>query len=142
MRLTAFVAFLGFVVTTMAQAGDYAVGQIWSYRTRPGEEASHVIIDKIERNSTLGQIYHVTLRGVRMKNLNMSSGFQDLLPHLPLAKESLDKSVTALIGAGKADPEFLDGYREWKTAFDAGKAGVWKASLKQIVGTLEKAINP
>lgn len=132
---------LGIAMTTVAQAANYAVGQIWSYRTRAGEENSRVIIDKIEDDRTLGKIYHVTIKGVKVKNPKIAGGFSDRLQHLPLSQASLDGSVLKLIGTGKSDPSFQQGYREWKTAFDAGKAGIWTVSIEKIVGAVEKAIN-
>ncbi|PRH88878.1 hypothetical protein C5L14_06595 [Labrys okinawensis] len=132
---------LGIAMTTMAQAANYAVGQIWSYRTRAGEENSRVIIDKIEDARTLGKIYHVTIKGVKVKNPKIAGGISDTLQHLPLSQASLDGSVLKLIGTGKSDPSFQEGYREWKTAFDGDKAGIWTVSIEKIVGAVEKAIN-
>jgi len=47
--LTRFLCILG--LTSAAQAGEIALheGDCWSYRTRPSEEASFLVIRKIER---------------------------------------------------------------------------------------------
>ena len=37
-------------------------------------------------------------------------------------------------------PDFAEGYDEWKTAFDKGKAGIWKVTVSEIVVVLEEAL--
>ena len=49
-----------------AKASDYSEGQVWSYKTRAGEESSTVLINKVEQNDKLGKIYHISLDGVKV----------------------------------------------------------------------------
>ena len=53
---------------------DYAVGQVWEYKTRPGEEASRIYIAKIDENEKLGRIFHIYIDGLTIKNKHTDAG--------------------------------------------------------------------
>ncbi|GLS17657.1 hypothetical protein GCM10007874_06720 [Labrys miyagiensis] len=129
------------LATSAAQGRDYAVGQIWSYRTRPGEEASRILIDKIEDHAKLGHIFHISIADVKIQNGLAPGGYSYSLPHLPVSQRTMDTSVVALVGQGGPNPAFEEGYAQWKPAFDAGKAGIWTITLSGIVGVVEKGLN-
>ena len=134
--LMSLLAFLGF-----ARAADFSEGQVWSYKTRAGEEASTFLINKIEFHPKLGSIYHVSVSGVKIKNPRTPTGITSELPHFPVSKETLNKSITKLAGKSKINPEYQQGYQEWKSAFDKGDAGIFTIPVAEIVGVVEKAIN-
>lgn len=126
---------------TNAAAHDFKEGQVWSYRTRPHEAGSTLLINKIEANSKLGPIFHISLSGLKIKNPRASSGFSDRLPHSPVSQQTLDRSVVALIGNAAPDPAYLEGHATWKKAFDAGQGGIFTITVAEIVDTIEQAIN-
>lgn len=125
-----------------AEASQFSVGQIWSYKTRSGEEASTVLINKIETHPKLGEIFHVSIFGVKVKNSKVAGGLSTELPHFPVSGETLNKSVTKLVGQRQPNPEYIDGYNFWKQAFDNGEAGIFTITLAEIVGVVEESINP
>jgi hypothetical protein len=125
----------------MAKASDYTEGQVWSYKTRPGEEQSTVLINKIETHEKLGKIFHISVSKVKVKNRQVEGGITTDLPHFPVSEETLKKSVTRLIGKQTQNPNYIEGYKTWKAAFDAGKAGIFTISVAEIVGFIEEAIN-
>ena len=50
-----------FSIFGLAKANEYSEGQIWSYKTRPGEEKSTVLINKVESHEKLGKIFHISV---------------------------------------------------------------------------------
>lgn len=126
---------------SFAKAAEYSEGQVWSYKTRAGEEKSTVLINKIEINEKLGKIYHISLNEVKVKNPHIAGSFSNDLPHFPVSEETMKKSLIKLVGKSAPNPGYLEGYNTWKAAFDAGEAGIFTISVSEIVGFIEDAIN-
>ncbi|AXQ27833.1 hypothetical protein D0B54_03700 [Solimonas sp. K1W22B-7] len=63
-----------------------------------------------------------------------------MLPHFPVAKETLDKSVVARRCAPARAVDCQGGYGMWKEAFDAGKGDVFTISVAEIVSVRGQAI--
>ena len=130
-----------FSILGLTNANGYSEGQVWSYKTRPGEEESTVLINKVESHEKLGKIFHISVSGVKVKNPHIAGGFSSDLPHFPVSEETLKKSLTKLAGKSKPNPEYLEGYNTWKEAFDAGQAGIFTISVSEIIGFVEVTIN-
>lgn len=118
----------------------YAEGQIWHYRTRPGEEGSVVAIRRVEtvpEAGALGPVFHVSILGVKI-----GDRFGTTLPHLPVARETLDASVTRRAKGKLELPPVEEGIAEWRAA----RGGVFTLDLAAIVGlaqtTLAGAVLP
>src|SRR5262249_14963687 len=143
-RMPSAVAALLLVLSLLmsqAQATDFAEQQVWSYRTRKGEEGSTLLINKVENDPNLGQIFHISVAKVRVRNRHAPSGVIDELPHFPVSKQTLEASCTKLVGKSAPNPEYVEGYNEWKRAFDQGKAGVFTISVAEIVQIVEDTLN-
>ena len=125
------------------EIADYEVGQVWEYKTRPGEEASRIYIARIDENERLGRIFHIYVDGLKIKNKHTDSGYQTALRHSPVDKSTLDSSVTELIliDAEKDVPDVSEGYKVWKEAFDSGRAGVFNIPVARIIESIESIIN-
>src|SRR5260221_695182 len=119
----------------------FTPGQVWTYNTRPGEEASRIVICRVDADPKLGQIVHIHVNGLRLKNKHLPGGFSDQIGHMPYSGDALHKSVTKLESTSAALPTFEDGYREWRSAFDQGKAGVWTSSVSEAIGGMESVLN-
>jgi hypothetical protein len=128
-------------IFSFAKAADYSEGQLWAYKTRAGEEKSTVLINKIETHQKLGKIFHISVDGVRVKNIHIHGGVSSELPHFPVSEETLKKSLSKLLGKRKPNPNYIEGYNTWKSAFDAGEAGIFTISVSEIVGFVEDTIN-
>ena len=120
---------------------NFQPGQVWTYNTRPGEEASRVVICRVEADPKLGEIVHIHVRGVRMKNKHAPDTPIDVIGHMPYVSDALRKSLTTLESSGAALPKFEDGYRQWRAAFDKGKAGAWTLPLAEAIAGMEAAMN-
>lgn len=125
----------------IASAQDFSEGQVWSYKTRKGEENSRVLINQVEENQKLGKIFHISVSGVKVKNPRIAGGISTDLPHFPVSAETLKKSLTKLEGKRQPNPDYYEGYQTWKSAFDKGEAGIFTIDVADIVGVVETAIN-
>lgn len=123
------------------QNEKFAVGQIWEYQTRAGEEKSTLTIVGVEKHKKLGTIINIYVDGLKIKNAHADNGLSHEIQHLPFSKEAIDKSVTKLIRTTKNLPDYKAGYNEWKTAFDAGKAGVFTITVKESIDVMEETLN-
>jgi hypothetical protein len=138
-KLVALMSLLS--IFGIAEASDYSEGQVWSYKTRLGEEQSTVLINKIETHERLGKIFHISVDGVKVRNRHSKNGVTTEFPHFPVSEETLRKSVIKLLGKKAPNPEYIEGYKTWKAAFDAGEAGIFTISVSEIVGFVEELIN-
>jgi hypothetical protein len=119
----------------------YQVGQVWSYRTRPQEPQATLTVVKVESHPKLGTIVHISLEGLQMKHPQAPGGYSNTLSHLPMAVEALDRSVVKLLHEKAPLPDFQEGYSEWRSAFDAGEAGIFTVTVAEAVGFAETAMN-
>ena len=119
----------------------YKVGQKWSYSTRPGEETSYLIILKIDNDPKLGKIIHIAMRGLKMKNRRSPDGISENVDHMPFSEEAIEKSGLKLLKEQTELPDFEQGYRMWREAFDAGRAGVYTITVAEAVNVMEATLN-
>lgn len=120
----------------------YRVGQVWAYRTRPGEESSNLYIVRVSSSGKGGDVYSIYLDGLSLKNPYVEGGIQHIMPHSPLTAESLDSSVTSLISEWTREPEgFAEAYEEWRTEFDNQRAGAFILPVAQILQMIEDSVS-
>lgn len=138
----AILLLLGLLAAAVpALAADYAVGQVWSYKTRPGEEGSKLYIVRIDRELASEPIFHIYVDGLQLKNPLMEGGIQKNLPHAPVTQKALDGSVVELLESDALLPNIAEGYSMWRLAFGRGQAGVFNVPVDQIIGIIEEAFN-
>ena len=92
----------------------YLAGQVWTYRTRPGEEASRLVILKVDPHETLGHIIHVRIEGVSFAYAKASDTDAGVIPFLPFTQDAITRSVIDLITSRTNLPDFSDEYEVWK----------------------------
>ncbi|HEV7819733.1 MAG TPA: hypothetical protein VGO84_01040 [Burkholderiales bacterium] len=125
---------LGFQVIACAQ--NYEVGQLWSYKTRPQEKDSTLMVLHIDNTSKLGQVVFVGVKDVRI--LHPSGKVLSSMSPLPFTKDALDRSVIKLIGKTDKLMNFDFGYQKWKEAQFAGKRPpTYIKPVAEIIGSLE-----
>lgn len=129
------------LVMGASSAHDYAVGQVWTYRINPGDEGSTLQINKIEQDPKLGAIFHISVFGLHIPNPRVTGGILKELLHLPVSKETLDKSVKSIVNAPVRPVSYEEGYAHWKQAFDAGNAGIYTISVAEIVTLAEQTMS-
>ena len=125
------------------KAGDskFKVGQKWSYRARPGEEASYFIVVKIDNDPNLGRIIHIAMHGLKIKNPQSPKGLSETVSHMPFAEEAIEKSEVKLLKEKVELPDFKEGYQLWREAFDAGRGGIYTITVAEAVSVMETILN-
>jgi hypothetical protein len=142
MRRPSFIALLAslFGLIGPASAQEFAVGQVWNYKTRSVEPGSTLTIVRIDRFQT-ATIIHISLADVRVKSPLAPNGISSEASHVPIAESALRDSVTTLAGTTDRLPNYQEGYKIWREAFDAGKAGYFTISVSECVDVFEKTLN-
>lgn len=119
---------------------DIKPGQLWECAARPGDEDSCILVNLVEDDPGLGQIFHIGVLNVQIANPLAPDGVTTELPHFPVSGQTLQESLTRLIGIREPDPAYEEGYRIWREAFDEGKAGIFTVPVAQIVEIVEQSI--
>lgn len=141
-RMRKFLAAVGLLMVMGASsARDYAAGQVWKYHVNSGDESSTLQINKVEQDPKLGAIYHISVFRLHISNPRVAGGIQTELPHLPVSKETLDKSVETLVNAPLRPVAYEEGYTYWKKEFDAGHAGIYTMSVAEIITLAEQTMS-
>jgi hypothetical protein len=136
-----FAATALLLVMGTSSARDYAAGQVWTYHVNPNDEGSTLQINKIEQDPKLGTIFHISVFGLRISNPRVAGGILTELAHLPVSKDTLDKSVESLVNIPLRPVSYEEGYAHWKQAFDAGHAGIYTISVAEIVTLAEQTMS-
>lgn len=133
--LLAAIVTLAFATSPMAAGREkpLKVGQEWRFEGRPDDPHPTLVIDRIEELPNIGEVVHVSLRGVRIRNPRAPGGFSDQLPHMPFARQALEKSVTVMLHDSVALPPYQEGYAEWKRA----RAGAFSISVREALDYVE-----
>jgi hypothetical protein len=82
----------------------FAVGQVWAYHTRAGEESSRIRVLQVDVTAHAGVIVHVSVDGVSIHNPVNTSKPTQTIGFMPIAETALDASVTDLV---EDDPNFV-----------------------------------
>ena len=119
---------------------QFRAGQVWRYRTRPGEEGSRMIVGRVEQSARGDVFVHVQLDGLDILNPQAPSGRSTMIQHLPIAEAPLAASVVEMIAEDAAVEDFEEGYLLWRESYVAGNGGVFALELAEIVGVMEQTI--
>lgn len=117
------------------------VGQVWRYKTRDSETESRVTIGKIETIEKLGTIVHVKITGLKMQSPSAPDGISKSISHSPMVEQQLVESLVAVTNESADLSGFDEGYKLWLEAYQTGKGGVFTIEVKEIVNTIEFAMN-
>lgn len=114
-----------------AQTPRYREGQVWAYRTRPGDAGSLLKIQRIEQQGGR-QIYHISIIGVHFH----TPGITGMLPHEPVSQETLDRSVTEQHADPGTFPSADQGIAEWRRA----RGGVFTVTVAETLDFTDRVI--
>lgn len=115
-------------IPTSVKDEKFVPGQVWSYKTRHGEELSTLTILRVESTPKLGTIVHVRIDGIRFKSCNGGSG-PEHLGHAPFNKDALEMSVTKLLRTESQIPNYAEGYQEWLSHC----GGIYTISVAEVI---------
>jgi hypothetical protein len=128
-------------MTTEVTDAKYKVGQVWSYKARSQEPASTFTVVRVEADSKLGTIVHISLQGLKIRNSLNKDGYSETIAHMPFAEKAIDASVTRLLQENAKLPDYEGGYDEWRGAFDKQKAGIFSITVAEAVDVMESALS-
>ncbi len=106
-------------------ASKFHAGQVWAFTPPTNQPNARITILRVESDSKLGTIVHIAISGV-----SYGDG-QTQIHHLPFAESAVERSVTTLERESGPVPDFAEGYRMWRQAFDAGKGGVFTITVAE-----------
>lgn len=127
--------FLAVFSFSFSHASNLQEGQVWAYKTRSGESDSTLTVLKIEQYKDLGQVVHVRIDGIRMRNPIKGNIVTDI-PHLPFRSAAIQRSITKLIHKSSSVPNFKEGYGTWRQAYDTGKAGAFETDVAATLNAM------
>lgn len=119
---------------------DFSVGQVWKYKARPHESESEITIVAMDSDDEFGSIVHIYVADVDIPNPKAPGGKTSFIGHLPYAEQALRESVTELVGTADSLPDFEDGYKLWKRAFDNGEAGVFEVAVSEAIEGVQQNV--
>jgi len=134
-------AALGLAFCGVARDVEIKEGDCWTYATRPGEEGSFLVIRKIETLPKVGEVVHISVFGVKIKNAADRTGFTGEVAHLPVAGENLRASLKDKVEKKVPDIAWKTGYGVWRKGFDAQRAGVFRKSVSECITYVEESLN-
>ena len=138
--LPAIVLALLAVVGAEPSAGQeksLKVGEEWGFQGRSADPKPTLVILKIESLPKLGEVVHISVRGVRIRNPHVQGGSTDTLPHLPVSRQAVERSVTKLLRSSVIVPDYSEGYEQWKRA----SGGAFTTSVREALDFVEKALS-
>jgi hypothetical protein len=115
----------------------FHVGDVWEYKTRPGEEHSRLTIVRIDDSPELGIIVHVAVDNLTWKDCQ-DSPIPESVPHMPFARKAVEASVTKQVASVRSLPDYKNGYGEWKEAYSKKRAGIYIVAVQDEVSVAEK----
>ena len=119
----------------------HKVGQVWSYKTRANESKSTFIVVKVDAHPKYGNIIHIAVRDLKMKNSRSADGVSDKINHMPFAEKAISKSAVKMLKAKAELPDFKEGYNLWREAFDQERAGFYTVTVAEAVKITEEGLN-
>jgi hypothetical protein len=145
------LAVLGAALISCGKPGDdaphpaipsrYSPGGEYSFAGRSVDPGARFIVLHVDSHPKDGNIVHVAIHGIKIKNPQAPTGFAENVQHLPIAEAALEKSGPKLIRAGAPVPEFKEAYQLWRKPFDQGKAGIWTMPLAECLEAMEQSLN-
>lgn len=133
MRFMAICALVA--ACSLANAVELQAGQVWAYKTRPGEPGSKLTVLKVEKYDDLGRVVHIRVDGIQMRNPAKGNVISDV-PHMPFKDAAVQSSITKLLSQSTSIPEFQEGYDTWKKAYLTGQAGAFDTSVSATLDAM------
>ncbi len=112
-------------------------GQIWSYVSRAGEEASKLTIIDADYSNANQEIVHISVDG--LIKIDKSTGDIKIwsIDHMPFDVRMITPILLKLVS--NIEIESNEGYLYWREEFENGRAGVWSNSLLDVIDIIENS---
>jgi len=113
------------------------VGECWGYQTRLHETESYIVIRKVEDMPKLGQVWHVSIFDLAVKNPTIPEKPFPYILHVAISEEQLLESLTQKLDRSIPDKDWEEGYNIWLK----GDGGAFSVPLSECVTAIEEVIN-
>lgn len=90
----------------------YAAGQVWTYKTPAGFEASRIIIGAIATCANGQNIICFSVMDAPMNNTNGEVG-TITIPFIPMSEDAFTRTVKEQVGQSDPPESFSNGLRAW-----------------------------
>jgi hypothetical protein len=127
-------------MTALLPLPELAAGQLWRCKGRNPAEVPLVLINRIDQHPLDGEIYHVSITGVQIRNPSAPGGLVTALPHIPVIRQTFQRSEAEFVRLQEPDPAYLEGYAQWKSEFEAGTAGSFGVAFAEVLDFIERAL--
>jgi hypothetical protein len=126
------------LVCACTQSPELAPGQIWGYDNRTGEGASTIQILHIERGTSLGDVYFVSVRALDVRRLGRKIRTTTVWP-LAFTREALTRSLRSYQWSEKVDRPYLKQLDLWLREAREGRAAerTFTVSIKDALDQIE-----
>lgn len=111
-------------------------GQEWEYKTRPNETDSTLVIGQLEIHKEMGEIVHITVKNVKVRNPSANDGVGKHIQHIPISKASLENCLTKIKNENEVAEGIEQGIQEWRNA----EGGVFDLSVSEAVQCIEDVL--
>src|SRR5262245_54798281 len=122
--------------------GKYQPGQIWKYHTRPGEEASRLVVCQVNTHTGYGSIIFVNVRDLVIKVPFAFEITINKLAYLPLTERAIDESVIELENDDVAIPDFFEGYQQLREALKSEEGDAFTLPVYDLLQMIESSAGP
>ncbi|MFC5576519.1 hypothetical protein ACFPOA_00655 [Lysobacter niabensis] len=122
------------------QPPDFAAGQLWRCAGRSAEESPLLLINRVDPHPRGGEIFQVSIAGVRVRKPAEASGITTSLPHVPVIRQTFERSQAEFVRLQAPDPAYLSGHAQWKREFDTGNAGSFGVSVAEVLDFVERGL--
>jgi hypothetical protein len=130
----------GRVADIEASHPKYKPGQVWTYKTRTGEDGSRVTILRVDKHPVTGEyIVHIGVNGIAIRSPTTPGGVARTISHLPFAEKAVADSLVRVERTGPV-PDFREGYQMWRSGFEQNKAGAWAVPIVGAISAMESAL--
>jgi hypothetical protein len=120
---------------------EFSIGQVWKYKTRANEAESRITIVAIDlADPEYGDIIHIYISDLSIPNSDAPEGKTVFINHLPYLAESLAESVTKMELIADQLPDYEEGYKLWKQAFEDSEAGVFEIPVKKAIDFVQASV--
>jgi hypothetical protein len=115
---------------------ELVVGQSWYF-----DEQQEVFLYILRTEELVPNVKfcHIAIEGTEIKGPD--GKMITTIGHLPFEYQAVLDAVTVLRNANDVLPDFEDGYQQWRSEFDKGKAGVYNIPVAKSIELIKEVFN-
>lgn len=116
---------------------QYAVGQVWQYNTRSGEEKSTIQIIGIDKYVGEEAIIHISVKGLIMATPMTEGGISEEIGHMAFSRTAFSESLTTLLGTNEISEDAKQSHEEWQVEYETEGGGMFTVGIAEVIEVTE-----